>query len=215
MEKELKIKGLKSVFLPAIHPEADRLLVVMHGLGDSADGFRFLPQALQFTNLHYLLLNAPDSYFTGYSWFDIYGEPAKGAIRSREVLFSGFRQLQESGFAPGKIGLLGFSQGAAMALDLACRYPETFGAVVGISGFLLFQEQYPEALSPVAKRQKILVTHGTEDPILPLEQTETQIQSLKGMGLSIDWRVYEKEHTIDPQREIPDIRNFLQKNLLR
>jgi hypothetical protein len=35
------------------------------------------------------------------------------------------------------------------------------------------------------------------------------------MGLSIDWKVYEKEHTIDPYREVPDIRTFLVRKLMK
>ena len=102
-----------------------------------------------------------------------------------------------------------------MALDLACRYPKPLGAVVGVSGYVGMLNEYPEKLSPAARSQRILVTHGTMDPLLPLPQTEQQIRALQGMGLSIDWKVYEKEHTIDSSRELPDIRNFLVRNLMR
>jgi phospholipase/carboxylesterase len=86
---------------------------------------------------------------------------------------------------------------------------------VGISGYVGFLQEYPEQLSPVARKQRILVTHGHEDPLLPLASSKRQIQTLKGMGLDIDWREYPKEHTIDPRQEISDIRRFLEKNLFR
>lgn len=216
MPKSVEISWLKSAYLPSRESvEKERLLIVMHGLGDSLEGFRFLPDALKIPGLHYLLVNAPDAYFTGYSWFDIYGDMKKGIIRSRDLVFAVLDDLTEQGWKPEHVGVLGFSQGCLMALDTACRYPKTLGAIVGISGFVGLLEEYPEKLSPVARSQKILVTHGTVDSMLPFEQTQRQVQALKGMGLSIEWKVYEKDHTIDPYREVADIRSFLQRYLMK
>jgi phospholipase/carboxylesterase len=138
-----------------------------------------------------------------------------GIVRSRDLLFGVMDELADQGWAPEHVGVLGFSQGCLMALDLACRYPKPLGAVVGISGFVGLLHEYPEKLSPAARAQKILVTHGTRDPMLPLEETMAQVKALQGMGLSIDWKVYEKEHTIDPRREVADIREFLVRKLVK
>ena len=35
-------------------------MIVLHGLGDSMEGYRWLPEALQLPWLNYLLVNAPD-----------------------------------------------------------------------------------------------------------------------------------------------------------
>jgi len=217
MRNPPEISWLESAYLPAKEvTENDRLLLVLHGLGDSLEGFRFLPEMLRIPGLNYLLVNAPDSYFTGFSWFDIYGgDRNRGIIRSRDLLFRTLEDLEAQGWNPAHVGVLGFSQGCLMALDLACRYPKTLGAVVGISGFVGMLNEYPEKLSPVARNQKILVTHGTADPMLALTETQTQITALKGMGLGIDWRVYEKEHTIDPRKEVAHIREFLVRALMK
>ena len=47
------------------------MLVVLHGLGDSSEGWEWLPQELQLPWMNYLLVNAPDEYFSGRSWFGI------------------------------------------------------------------------------------------------------------------------------------------------
>lgn len=217
MAPEVKISFLESAhLLPKQHTGSERILLVMHGLGDSLEGYRFLPDLLGIPGLHCLLVNAPDPYFTGYSWFDLYGaDRGRGIIRSRECLFRTLEELEEQGWPPEHVGVFGFSQGCLMALDLACRYPKALGAIVGVSGFVGFMEEYPEKLSPAARTQKILVTHGTADPLLPLAETKTQIHALQGMGLKVDFRIYTKEHTIDPYQEVPDIRAFLRKNLFK
>lgn len=218
MPNALEITWLKSAYLPAREAaKNERILLVMHGLGDSLEGFRFLPEVLKIPGLHYLLVNAPEPYFTGFSWFDIYDGDAnrkKGIRRSRDLVFGVMDELEAQDWKPEHVGVLGFSQGCLMALDLACRYPKKLGAVVGISGFVGMLEEYPEKLSAVAREQKILVTHGTQDEMLPLESTRPQIQALKGMGLPIEWKVYEKGHSVDPYKEVGDIRNFLVRNLM-
>lgn len=214
MRSPLEIKGLESRFIPAVEPGSERLLLVMHGLGDSMEGFTFLPKMLKIPGLSYLLVNAPDPYFTGYSWFDLYGAMEKGVIRSREILFDVMDEIHQAGWENKHVGVFGFSQGCLMAIDLACRYPEAFGAVVGVSGFIGFLEEYPERLAPVARNQRILITHGNRDQLLPLDVSRKQANALLGMGLKVDFRVYEKEHTIDPRQEVADIRSFLIKHLM-
>jgi phospholipase/carboxylesterase len=217
MRNPPKISWLESAFIPSTKPGAnERVLVVMHGLGDSLEGYRFLPQVLQIPELNYLLVNAPDPYFTGYSWFDLFGGNLRqGITRSRDLLFRILEDLEAQGWNSNHVGVLGFSQGCLMGLDLACRYPKTLGAVVGISGFVGMLEEYPEKLSPQARSQKILVTHGTLDPMVPYAETLAQITALKGMGLQIEWKAYEKEHTIDPYQEMGHIREFLVRALMR
>jgi phospholipase/carboxylesterase len=207
--------ALDFVHIPAEVPaQKRRLLVVLHGLGDSLEGYRFLPTYLRIPGLEYLLVNAPDPYFTGYSWFDLSGNMEPGIVRSRQKLFKLAEQVEAQGFSPSEIGWLGFSQGCLMVLDLACRYPKAFGGVVGISGFVGGLNQYPESLASAARDQRVMVTHGHSDPLLPIESTAAQIQALKGMGLSIQWREYAKDHTIDLPGELDEIRRFLMTQLM-
>lgn len=217
MGELLEITALKTRFIRAENGDIKGpILIVLHGLGDSLEGYTFLPSLLRIPSLNYLLVNAPDRYFTGYSWFDFMGGPmAPGIYRSRDLLAQVVETVKESGWSLDRVGVLGFSQGCLMTLDLACTYPEKLGAFVGISGFAAFLEQYPERLSPVAREQNLLVTHGTDDPLLPLEQTKAQIEALKGMGLKIDFKVYRKDHTIDPRQEVDDIRAFLKRHLIK
>ncbi len=214
MASSLEIRALHSAYIPAPQAGARRLLVVLHGLGDSLEGYRFLPEILGIPGLHYLLVNAPDPHFSGFSWFDLYGDLETGVVRSRGLLHGLMEELEAQGWKPEHVGVFGFSQGCLMALDLACRYPKVLGAVVGVSGFIGFLDEYPEAFSPVAREQKIMITHGTEDPLLPYEVSHRQVETLQSLDLPIEWKVYAKEHTIEPRQEVKDIRDFLERNLV-
>jgi len=58
---------LKTEFHPAHKSGSKALMVVLHGLGDSAAGYQFLPPALALPWMNYLLVNAPDPYYGGFS----------------------------------------------------------------------------------------------------------------------------------------------------
>ena len=205
---------LDTEFLPARDKASRALMVVLHGLGDSTAGYRWLPPALGLPWMNYLLVNAPDYYFGGFSWFDFAedGNPdvmRPGVERSRELLFQLLDAQRAAGFASEQTIFGGFSQGCLMVLDVAARYPYRLAGVVGISGYVCEPRRLVAELSPVAKEQKFLVTHGTYDPLLPLATTQRQIQMLQAAGLDIQWHEFRKEHSIAGQAEVDLIREFV------
>ena len=102
-----------------------------------------------------------------------------------------------------------------MATDQALRGEQLFAGVIGISGWLKGTEKFPEELGPVAKDQQILWTHGNYDEVVPLTRTQPIIEHLVQCELNIDWRTYDKAHSLDPVRELTDLQQFLQASLQR
>ncbi len=196
--------------IPAENPASKRLLVVLHGLGDSMDGWRWLPEELQLPDLNYLMVNAPDPYYGGYSWYDLYGNAEPGIRRSRALLTQLLDQQRTAGFRSEDIALLGFSQGCLMTLDVGFRYPHRLSALVGISGYVWKPEELLAERSPVARNQRMLFTHGTKDPLIPCAQVRTQVAGLQAAGLAIEWKEFEKVHTISGAEELSLIRAFLE-----
>lgn len=200
---------LETEFFPATEKKSRRLMVVLHGLGDSTAGFRWLPQALNFPGLNYLLVNAPDEYYGGYSWYDFAGDPTQGVMRSREMLQRLLDAQRAKGFPTEETVLFGFSQGSLMTIEMGARYPHVFAGLVGISGYVFEPERLVKELSPVAKQQRFLITHGTQDPLIPFALVREQINMLKAAGLNISWHEFMKAHTIAGEQELEDVRDFI------
>lgn len=201
---------LVTELLPARERASRRLMVVLHGLGDSMDGYRWLPGEMRLSWLNYLLVNAPDDYFGGYSWYDIYGDAGPGVARSRKLLTALLDDLPRQGFAHADTVLFGFSQGCLMALETGLRYPNRLAALIGVSGYIQDAATLLKELSPVAKEQRILMTHGTQDPLLPIAPVRKQAALLKGAGLNLDWREFEKPHTIAGEEELAVLSGFVE-----
>src|ERR1051325_11621668 len=172
-------------FQPAKQTDSRRLMVVLHGLGDSIAGYQWLPSLLNLPWLNYLLVNAPDSYYGGFSWYDFGGEPTVGILRSRKLLFNLLDQQRNEGFPTGQTVVFGFSQGCLMTWELGLRYPHRFAGLIGISGYVHEPEEALKELSPAALQQRFLITHGTQDPLIPFASVRAQVELLKGAGPEI------------------------------
>jgi phospholipase/carboxylesterase len=194
--------------MPAADPKSRRLMVMLHGLGDSLEGFRWLPEALDLPWLNYLLVNAPDEYYGGFSWFDL-DNPAPGVRRSRQLLFELLDDVRGKGFPADQITLGGFSQGCLMSAEMGLSYPQVFAGIVGISGWVWEPETLIREMPAAALRQRWLLTHGTADPLLPIAKTRAQIPLLRAAGLNVTWREFAKAHTIAGEVELAVIRDFI------
>ena len=192
---------------------SNTLMIVLHGLGDSLEGYLWLPEALGLPALNYLLVNAPDPYGDGYSWYDFERDPTPGVDRSRELLCQLIAKEVSEGFPVHRMFLFGFSQGCLMSIEVGVRYPEIFAGIIGISGYVHDVDRLLTARSPVAGDQRFLVTHGTQDPLLPIDQVRSQFLRLAQAGLTLDWVEYPKAHTIAGRVEINRIRAFVEERL--
>lgn len=195
--------------IPATEKDSRRLMVMLHGLGDSIDGYRWMPEAMNLPWLNYALVNAPDEYYGGYSWFDFAGNIVPGVACSRKLLFALLDDLRAKGFPTEQTTFGGFSQGCLMAIEIGLRYPHQLAGIVGISGYVCEPDKLVEELSPVALQQRLLLTHGTLDPMIPFAVVREQMNILKAAGLHIEWHEFVKPHTIAGEMELEVIRTFV------
>jgi phospholipase/carboxylesterase len=200
---------LQGDFIPAGERDSKWLMVMLHGLGDSIEGYRWMPEALNLPWLNFLLVNAPDAYNGGFSWFDYPDNIGPGVVRSRKLLFELLDDLKAKGFPPEQITLGGFSQGGLMTVDVGLRYPQRFAGLVDISGWVFEIEKLLKELSPVAREQRLLITHGPYDPLIPFDAVREQANTLKVAKLGVDWQQFPKGHTIYGEEELSVIRDFV------
>lgn len=196
-------------FIPAEAAGSRWLMMVLHGLGDSSEGFRWLPEALRLTWVNFLLVDAPDPYYSGFSWYNFSGDAAPGILRSRQAVEHLMEEQARKGFPAGQTFLSGFSQGSLMTLETGLRYPKLLAGLIGISGYIWDLPALIKDLSPVAKQQRILMTHGRRDPMIPVGPVRQQAQEMKATGLQIEWHEFDKGHTIAGEPELRVIRDFM------
>lgn len=205
----MEISTLQSLWIPAAKPSS-KIILVLHGRGDSYRGFQWLPDTLNLQDVNYLMVNAPDAYYSGYSWYDLPPNQKPGIIRSCRLLDQLFHEIKSQEYPTEDVLFFGFSQGCLMALEWGARTSHKLAGFVGISGYCYDPKKLIAEMSESARRTSWLVTHGTFDETLPFDQSYEQVEYLKSNGLPLEFHSFPKGHTIDPVHEIPLLREWIQ-----
>lgn len=208
-------------------PDPRTTLIVLHGLG--ADGHDFVPICGELDlralgAVRYVFPHAPERPVTingGYvmrAWYDILGtdlvrrEDEAGLRESQAAIAALVDRERRRGVAAQRIVLMGFSQGCAMALMTALRYPERLAGAVGLSGYL------PLAATTAAERSTanaglpVFMAHGRQDPVVvPARGTDSR-DALRTLGHDVEWHDYPMQHSVCME-EIEDLNAWLLKHL--
>ena len=199
---------LPTEFIGASDSRSRRLMIMLHGLGDSLEGYRWFPEAMRLPGMNYLLVNAPNQYYGGWSWFDL-ENMAPGIKQSRRLIFDVIDEWIKKGFTADQITLGGFSQGCLMTIEVGLRYPERFAGLVGISGWVFEPEKLAQELTPVGRSQRLLCTHGPYDSLLPMHNTRAQLDMIEATGVTVEWHEFPKAHSLPAEEELAVIREFV------
>ena len=186
---------LNNIFIPS-KIASKKLMIILHGRGDSSRGFMFLPSYLNIEDMNYLLLDAPYSYYGGFSWYDLPPNQLQGIEHSRALLTDVFDTLFEEEFNAYESFLFGFSQGALLTFEFGTRYEKVLAGYISVSGYIYDAHTLLEEMNPSVNSSNWLCTHGTYDEILPFHTSKEQIEILQNAGFKIDFNSYEKDHTI-------------------
>ena len=205
----MQLKTLNARFIGAESGEREKLIIVLHGRGDSFEGFLWMPNILNLPDVNYLMINAPDDYYGGYSWYDLPPNGGPGIMRSRSLLDKVMDEVIAEGYRPTQTILFGFSQGCLMSLEWGGRTSHEFAAMMGISGYVFDEKQLMAEASPEGKKVRRFLSHGTMDDVLPYNHSAQQYAALQEAGFNITFKTYPKSHTIDEAEELADIRHFL------
>ncbi len=174
------------------------LIVSLHGA--SRDAERGIQLLRSLSDEHGFLLLAPASI--ALTWDAIqsaYGPDIAFLDRSLARVFD-LRDVD-----PQRVAMAGFSDGASYALSVGLSNGDFFSAVFGFSpGFVIPGE--------FIGRPPIFISHGTVDPILPIDECSRRIvPALKRSGYRVTYREFEGKHTLPPEVAAEAMRWFMER----
>ena len=193
-----------------IPPSEQKVMIVLHGRGDSLKAFRSIDTELALPKMNYLLLNAPEKFGSGFSWYKLEPNHRIGVLRARDRLVQLVEALRALGWATENIFWLGHSQGCLVAADLILNHPATFGGLVGVSGYVWFFRGWKSAAQKSgALKTPWLLTHGTRDRIIKPAEIRADVRELERGAIPVTYREFQKGHDFDFTSEVPFIRSCL------
>lgn len=208
-------------------PSPSGSVIWLHGLG--ADGHDFEPIVPELRiptdlSIRFVFPHAPvrpvtiNGGMAMRAWYDIYsldrdGPADEPGIRaSSEILHELIRREQDRGIPAKRIVAAGFSQGGAIVLHGALRYPERLAGLMALSTYLPLPGSFDAEVlqNPEARNRDlpIFMAHGNFDPVLPFQAGVDSRDRLAASGFDVEWHEYPIAHGVCPE-EVSHIRTWL------
>ncbi len=178
---------------PAAGGPPRQIVVLIHGYGaNGQDLIGLAPEWAQIApHAAFVAPDAPEpvpGYPAGRQWFPItqmdptlLARGAEAAAPSLDRFFD--RELEQAGLGPDRLVIMGFSQGAMLALHLGARRNPPPAAVLAYSGGILAPPPAGRPLPP------IFMCHGDADATVPAEALLASIEMLGALGGRVQWRL--------------------------
>jgi phospholipase/carboxylesterase len=193
-------------------------VVLMHGFGAPGTDLVGLWRAIDAPrSVRWVFPEAPlalDSMFPGFdarAWWmidmmklqmamasgavrDLPKEKPEGLVEARAAVIEMLDALERE-LAPSALVLGGFSQGAMLATDVALHDPRPLAGLVVMSGTLLAEDEWVPRMAS-RRGLKMLQSHGSGDPILPLATAELLRDKMLEAGVDVTWVPFRGGHEI-------------------
>jgi predicted esterase len=119
------------------------------------------------------------------------------------------RLVESAGLGAEQVAILGFSQGACLALEFAARNPRRYAAVIALSGGLIGPPGTPRDYPGSMDDTPVFLGCSDIDPHIPVERVRESAEVFRRMGARVDERIYPRMgHTVN-EDELSAVRAFL------
>jgi phospholipase/carboxylesterase len=186
--------------------QARRVAILIHGRGASADDILGLVPELGTNDVAYLAPQAAGHTWYPYSFLSPIPQNEPGITSALGVIA---RLADSTDLGSERVVILGFSQGACLALEFAARNPRRYAAVVALSGGLIGPPGTPRDYPGSLEGTPVFIGCSDIDPHIPLERVRESAEVFRRMGAAVDERIYRgMGHTIN-EDELNAVRAFV------
>ncbi len=181
---------------PASGQQARHLVVLLHGWGaNGEDLFGLVPSLQQvLPDAYFAAPNGPDNCDAAppgtpsYQWFSLNERSPQAMFKGVEKIRPSFDswlsgKLTELSLDESSLALIGFSQGAMLALHAALRRPRPVVAVVGYSGLLIAPDRLADEMK---SKPPVLLIHGDGDPVVPFSMMAAAESALTANNVPVE-----------------------------
>jgi len=203
---------------PVVHhgpaPDAARLTIILvHGRGASASDMLALANEFGTDDVAYLAPEAAEHTWYPRSFLAPIAENEPYLTSALTVLAGMVDRLHAQHVPSERVGLLGFSQGACLALEFSARHATRYAAIVGLSGGLIGPAGTPRVYSGSFGSTPVFLGCSDVDAHIPLQRVHESAEVFRRLGAAVDERIYpEMGHTVN-RDEIAAVRALLNQTI--
>jgi predicted esterase len=195
--------------------QADSVVILIHGRGDSARGILGLAGAFETDGVAYMAPQAANS-----TWYPqrflaplMMNEPWLSSALT--AVGDSIEAAHDAGFDDEHIVLGGFSQGACLALEYAARHAHRFGGVFAFSGGLIGPDIERGRYRGSFDGTPVFLGCSDIDFHIPVERVHASTELMRDLGAEAQERIYPgMGHTVNAD-EVAHVQVILDRVLGR
>jgi phospholipase/carboxylesterase len=178
--------------------KASRALIMLHGRGATAQDILSLQNEFQLSDYYIVAPQATNHTWYPYSFLSPIAENEPWLSSALHLVRDLVTDIEKAGIKSDKIYILGFSQGACLALEFATRNARKWGAVIAFTGGLVGDQINRANYSGDFEKTKVFIGNGDNDPHVPLARTQESADLMHTLGALVTLKVYPAlPHTIN------------------
>jgi phospholipase/carboxylesterase len=157
--------------------EAQGAVILLHGRGASAEDIAGLSQIFKDSKFAFVAPSATGNAWYPQRFFVPLAENEPWLSSALALIGQFVSEIQVAGVPTDRIGIVGFSQGACLALEYAARHPKRYGFIGGLSGALIGPADTPRGSADLDDTP-ILLGCAEADPHIPRPFVEQSAEIL-------------------------------------
>ena len=165
-------------------------MILVHGRGGSAEDLLSLAADLHLDDILYVAPQAAGHTWYPYSFLTPIEQNEPGLTSGLNKLSSLIDGLRHEGIGPERVGLMGFSQGACLALEYAARYARRYAALIGLSGGVIGPPGTPRDYQGSLDGTPVFLGCSDVDPHIPIARVHETSEVFRALGADVDERIY-------------------------
>jgi phospholipase/carboxylesterase len=202
-------QGRPVVYAGAPLHEARAAMIMLHGRGGMAADILTVAEQLGQPGFSFV---APEA--AGNVWYPLtYSAPlaanepylSSALLAVEEVV----QRIDQAGVPPERLILLGFSQGACIALELAARHPRRYGGVAALSGALIGPLDTPRDYRGSLAGTPIFLGCGDQDEHFSTETIDHAAEVMRRLAGDVTERIYPNMGHVIHQDELEFVRGMM------
>lgn len=175
-------------------------IIAIHGWKGNRSSMEHVANALDMKYAQWTFIQGP--YVVNdneYSWFDGNENEGWRYQESFDLLHQSILNLNRNGFPNSKIFLLGFSQGACLAMEFIIRQEFSLGGIIPIAGFIGKKDRFKNDLADGTSNTPVLLIHGSRDEMVLPTESEIAFELFSNAGFNVQLQTPSVGHKIPLQ----------------
>lgn len=165
-------------------------MIMIHGRGGTAGDILTLVPMLEREDFAFLAPQAANNTWYPYSFLAPIQQNEPGISSGMAVIRDVLDQVVAAGIPPDRIMLLGFSQGACLAIEFSARHARRYGGVACLSGGLIGPDGTPRDYPGSLDGSSVFLGCSDVDAHIPKERVEHSAEVMRQLGAEVTMRIY-------------------------